>query len=88
MTTPDDNARIERILGYLREEAARPLKARELADELGVPEDAYEDFERLLGQMEEQGLVYRQRKGRYAVPERLNLAIGRLQVTRGGDGFV
>ena len=88
MTSSDENERIERILDYLREEAARPLKARELGDELGVPEEAYGDFERLLGELEEQGLVYRQRKDRYAVPERLNLAIGRLQITRGGDGFV
>ena len=38
--------------------------------------------------LEEQGLVYRQRKGRYAVPENINLAIGRLQVARKGDSFV
>jgi ribonuclease R len=30
----------------------------------------------------------RVRKGRYAVPGRINLIVGRLQVTRGGHGFV
>ena len=79
---------LENVLTYLREDAPRPLTAGELADELDVPEQRREAFRELLDEMEEQTLVYRQRKGRYAVPERLNLAIGRLQVTRGGDGFV
>ncbi len=77
------------VLEYLRDEATRPLKARELARALEVDGDEpYRAFKELLRQMEAEGLIYRQRKGRYAVPENLNLAIGRLQVTRGGDGFV
>lgn len=35
-----------------------------------------------------EGRIYRQRKGRYATPESLNLATGRLQVKRSGDAFV
>jgi len=88
VTDTRDDARAERILSYLREEANRPLKARELAEALDVPEEDRKAFRELLAELEAQGLVYRQRKGRYGVPERLNLAIGRLQVTRGGDGFV
>lgn len=87
MTRPDDET-AGRILTFLREESTRPLKPKELARELDIPEDRFEAFHETLREMKEQGLVYRQRKGRYAVPERLNLAIGRLQVTRGGDGFV
>jgi ribonuclease R len=78
----------QRILSYLRKEASRPLKAKELARELDVPQEEYDDFRGVLRELEDEGLVIRQRKGRYAVPERINLAVGRLQVTRGGDGFV
>ncbi|MFW6193492.1 MAG: ribonuclease R [Gemmatimonadota bacterium] len=78
----------QQILSYLREESTRPLTADELAVDLEVPEEGRGAFEGTLAELEEQGLVIRQRKGRYAVPERLNLAVGRLQVTRGGDGFV
>ncbi len=77
------------VLEYLRREANRPLKAKELARELGVETgEPYHAFRELLRELEADGLVYRQRKGRYAVPENLNLAIGRLQVTRAGDAFV
>ncbi len=77
-----------RILHHLRERSARPLKAKELSRELGIETDAYREFREVLKGLEEQGLIYRQRKGRYAVPEKINLVIGRLQITRGGDGFV
>ncbi len=77
-----------RILEHLRERASRPLKAKELARELDIPTEAYQGFRDTLRELEEQGLVYRQRKGLYAVPEKINLVIGRLQITRGGDGFV
>ena len=77
-----------RILEYLRERASRPLKAKELARELDLPNEEYRAFRDTLKELEDGGLIYRQRKGRYAVPEKINLAIGRLQVTRGGDGFV
>ncbi|HKK08332.1 MAG TPA: ribonuclease R, partial [Gemmatimonadota bacterium] len=84
--TPSDLE--SRILEHLRQRASRPLKAKELARELDVPNEAYREFRETLRGLEESGLVYRQRKGRYAVPEKINLAIGRLQITRGGDGFV
>jgi ribonuclease R len=38
--------------------------------------------------MEADGLLYRVQRQRYAVPERINLAVGRLQTTRGGAGFL
>ncbi len=83
-----DSTTVERILTFLREDAPRPLKLDELAGELDIPQEERGAFEATLSRMEEEGLVIRQRKGRYAVPEKLNLAVGRLQVTRGGDGFV
>jgi ribonuclease R len=41
-----------------------------------------------LGRLEERGLVYRHRKGAYSTPDRLGLAVGRLQVISSGDAFV
>ncbi len=77
-----------RILTYLRQDANRPLKAKELARALGVADDSYGGFRSVLRELEGDGLVYRGRRGRYATPDNINLAVGRIQITRAGDGFV
>lgn len=75
-------------MGYLERQADRPLKAKEIARALRVATEDYPAFKRLLREMEEAGEIYRARKGRYALPERINLIVGELQTTRAGHGFV
>lgn len=65
-----------------------PLKPKDLAKELDVPKARYRDFKVRLREMEESGDLYRIRGNRYAVPEKINLTLGRLRVIRSGDGFV
>jgi len=76
------------VVRYLQERAERPLRAKDIARALEVEAREYAAFKRLLRDLEDQGLIYRARKGRYAVPGRINLAVGTLQVTRSGKGFV
>ncbi len=78
----------ERIVEYLRTEAGRPLKAKELARGLGVSTADYADFRALLARLEDQGTVYRVQRQRYAVPEKISLVVGRLQTIKSGAGFV
>ena len=78
----------DRVLEYLRSTANRPMRAKELARGLEVSQDDYRAFRRLLDALESDGVIVRQRKGRYAVPEQFDLVAGRVQVTRKGDGFV
>lgn len=76
------------ILRFLERQAHRPLKPKEIARGLGVDAQRYRELQALLRRMEAEGRLYRVKKGRYALPERINLVVGRLQTTRGGDGFV
>lgn len=78
----------ERIIDFLREDAGRPLRPVELATELEIPEGQVDDFTKLLEEMEEQGLLYRNKQQRYAVPNKINLVVGTLQTIRSGAGFV
>lgn len=78
----------EQIVDFLRSSAGRPLKAKELARGLAVSTKDYAAFKSLLASLEQAGTLYRVRRQRYAVPERINLVVGRLEVTRAGDGFV
>ncbi len=65
-----------------------PLRARELARRLNVDTDGYRAFRRRLRDMERDGDVFRQRKGRYALPDRFELVTGTVDATRAGDGFI
>lgn len=78
----------EAVLDYLRTEAQHPLKAKELAKGLGVPEVDYTEFKDLLGRLVDDGLLYRVKGQRYALPKKINLVVGQLQTIRSGAGFV
>ncbi len=65
-----------------------PLKPKELSRDLGVEKRDYRDFKTLLRSLETKGELYRIKGNRYAVPEKINLVVGPLRVTKKGDAFV
>lgn len=76
------------VIQLLQERAERPLRPKEIARALQIEPREYPQFKRLLREMEDAGEIYRVRRKRYALPDRINLAVGRLQTTRAGHGFV
>lgn len=76
------------ILNHLQQHARRPLKAKELARALEVDEADYAEFKDLLGQLVDDGILYRARSQRYALPQKINLVVGELSTIRSGAGFV
>jgi ribonuclease R len=72
----------------LRESRRGPLRAKELANALRIPTKEYRGFKDLLRQMEREGVIYRVKGKRYSLPEKINLVVGTLSVTRAADGFV
>ncbi|MEX2530277.1 MAG: ribonuclease R [Gemmatimonadota bacterium] len=88
MTTSPDLPDISALRKALRSSSRGPLKPKELARSLEVPRTLYREFKDLLRAHEEAGRLYRIRGNRYAIPEKINLTIGKLQVIRSGDGFV
>ncbi len=64
------------------------MKAKELARAVGVPTHGYRAFREQLRDLERTGEVYRTRGNRYAVPDRIELVVGRIQLTRKGDAFL
>lgn len=76
------------VLEYLRSQASRPLDLGELAERLHVDGPDRAALETLLSRLVERGDLYPVKGRRYAVPERINLAVGRLMTTRRGAGFV
>lgn len=82
------NATAEDIIRYLRSEAQHPLKTKELARGVDVAEADHAEFKELLDRLVEDGLLYRVKGQRYALPRKINLAVGQLQTIRSGAGFV
>ncbi|MFB6240206.1 MAG: hypothetical protein ABEJ46_01330, partial [Gemmatimonadota bacterium] len=60
-TGPTLDVTEEEVLRFLRDEAEHPQKPKELAWELGVEHEEYRLFKDLLDDLEERGLIYRQR---------------------------
>ena len=78
----------DQIIEHLRSKAGRPLKAKEIAQALGVGSDSYAEFKDLLRDLENQGLLYRVKGQRFAAPRQLHLLVGRVSTIRSGAGFV
>ncbi|WIF94921.1 ribonuclease R [Caminicella sporogenes] len=78
----------EKIIEFMREKAYNPMLDIELAKVFDIQPIEMGIFLSLLDDMEKEGLIIKTKKKRYAVPERINLAVGRLQCTQKGFGFV
>lgn len=79
----------EKILEFMREKAYNPMKEEELLDALEIRDrEQKKEFLRILEEMEAEGYVIKTKKKKFGAPERMNLAVGRLQGHAKGFGFV
>ncbi len=86
---PRRSADLERrVIDALTGSDRGPLKPKELARALSVPASEHRNFKRLLYALEKAGKIYRVKGHRYGAPESMDLAVGRVSLTRRGDGFV
>ena len=84
--SPADTSLDERIVEHLAKRAQRPLQRHEIARGLGLDDGT--ELGAALDRLTEAGRVYPAKNHAYALPEQINLAVGRLEVTRRGAGFV
>ncbi|EJY54529.1 ribonuclease R [Alicyclobacillus hesperidum URH17-3-68] len=79
----------EQLLDYMASDIYTPLTAQELCEVFDVERASeFRDFVKLLNQMEDSGEIMRTKNNRYALPEQMNLIVGRLQMKARGFGFV
>jgi len=82
------NADQEKILEFVSREAYRPLKLRELAKAMRIPEEEYGGFRRMVRSMLRNGMLVKIKRGRLGLPGKLNLVVGNLVSAKNGYGFV
>ncbi|ADU96554.1 ribonuclease R [Thermovibrio ammonificans HB-1] len=66
----------------------KPLKAREIAKFLGIPPEEREGLRAKLKELARSGKLVKLRGGKFALPEKMGLVVGKLCVYREGFGFV
>ena len=76
------------VIRHVSESRRGPLKAKELAKALKLPIRDFREFRSFLFDLVDKGRLSRVKGQRFAVPERIDLVVGRLSVTSKGDGFV
>ena len=78
----------KQILEFLASETSRPLKLRELAKKMDIPDEEYGSFRRKIRSMLRDGLIVKIKRGRIGLPDKANLVVGRLISGKNGYGFV
>ncbi len=76
----------QQILDFMRKAAYRPLAADELYRAMEIRD--MDGFMKSLMELEKEGKVICTRKLKYGVPEKMNLAVGKLQGHQNGFGFL
>ncbi|MCF8001474.1 MAG: ribonuclease R [Halanaerobiales bacterium] len=78
----------QKLLEFLKEEAYRPMKKEELIREFEIAPEQKKHFEEIIKQLEEDGKIYKNKKGRYGLPEKFDLVAGRIDKNPRGFGFL
>ncbi len=77
-----------RVLEVLGASKRGPLKAKDLARALEIPNDDYRRFKKTLAGLERAGKIYRVKGNRYGLPSTMDLVTGLASLTRNGDAFI
>jgi ribonuclease R len=75
------------IIEYMKQASYKPMSYEELLDALGSEETEHA-FVRTLGRLEKEGEIIKTRKGKYGLPEMMNLVRGTLSMTTKGYAFL
>lgn len=78
----------DQIVEYISAKSYRPVRVRELARGLNVPETEYRAFRRLVKQLVKDGTIARIKGGRLGQPDKLSLKTGSFKSIKSGAAFV
>jgi len=78
----------KKLLEFLEEKATRPMTKEELFDEFDIPSRQRKHFEEILKQLNQDGLIYKNKQDKYGLPEKFDLVAGRIDKNPRGFGFL
>lgn len=78
----------ENILEHMGQPDYRPMTEKELFNRFEIAGDQKTALKKLLVDLLEEGLIFRNSKGKYGLPEKMDLIAGRLEGNQKGFGFL
>ncbi|MGM0602963.1 MAG: ribonuclease R [Bacillota bacterium] len=76
------------LLTHLREDVHRPLTREEIYKEFDISRDQKKIFDKLISELLDEGMLYKNSSGQYGVPEKFDLIGGRIEKIASGNGFL
>ena len=77
------------LLGFIKSEATKPLNYEEMVEALElVEQEEMKLLTKNLASLEEKGLIVLTRRKRYALPQQMDLLLGRIQGNSKGFAFL
>ena len=80
----DDTA----ILKFIASKAERPMKIKEMAKALQINSADYPQFRKSVSRLLDSGELVNLKRGRIGLADQLNVAVGKLTMTRSGTGYL
>ncbi len=76
------------LIKFMKEASYKPMSLKELMESFDVSKAEQQVFEAILKEMEQDGLLLKTRRGKYGLPEKMNLLLGTYQGNPKGFGFL
>ncbi len=73
---------------FIRSKSDRPMKIKELAQALSIPQSEYRGFRKIVRDLLQSGELVKLKRNRIGVASQMDIVVGVISVTRGGVGFV
>ncbi len=78
----------KKMLEFLKNEAKKPLTEEKLYKKFNINNKEKKIFDNLLEQLQNEGLIYKNRAGKYGIPEKFHLIRGRIERNSKGFSFL
>lgn len=78
----------EQILDFIRRKSSHPMKMKELAKALSIPNRDYPEFRTAVKSLLDAGELVKLKRGRIGLAREMDMLVGPISITRGGTGFV
>src|SRR5690554_3233096 len=78
----------KRIMEFMNSPDYRPMTAKGLLKEFQIEGGQRREFKDLLKELQEEGMVFKNTKGKYGLPEKMDIIVGRIEGHPDGFGFL